>query len=238
MTAESLPHTDQLHPAVHRILLFGGALFGMVALAVLAFAVFQPVQVLPRIRLAPGYSFVRESGERLTSEDLRGQIVLYNFTYTRCPPPCGGLNGTLQEIMARVDAANAARIPFTVVTISLDPAHDTPAQLAVHAQAAGADPARWIFATNPDEELLKQVVGGGFEVFYRPDSAGMVDYEPAFVLVDGWGVIRGEYHYQTLSPDAERIVRHVNVLFDEIENSVGAARYAYEAAHLFLCYAR
>ena len=57
----------------------------IVFLAVGAFVVFQPVQVLPRVRLAPGFTLTDQSGERLTSEDLRGKFVLYSLTYTSCP---------------------------------------------------------------------------------------------------------------------------------------------------------
>ena len=49
---------------------------GVVLLAILsvaAFAVFQPIKVLPRIRLAPGFILTDQDGQRLTNEDLRGQ---------------------------------------------------------------------------------------------------------------------------------------------------------------------
>ena len=61
-------------------------------------------------------------------------------------------------------------------------------------------------------------------------------FDPKFVLVDGWGIIRGEYRYQTITPDTDRILRHIKVLADEVHNSEGAATLAYEAAHYFLCY--
>ncbi|MCS7040866.1 MAG: hypothetical protein NZP34_14765, partial [Caldilineales bacterium] len=61
--------------------------------------------------------------------------------------------------------------------------------------------------------------------------------DPVYILVDGWGIIRREYRYRTLTPDVDRIVRHIGVLAEEVRNSRGAARLAYEAAHLFLCYA-
>lgn len=214
----------------------GFGLIGLLTLAVLLFAIFQPVKVLPRIRLAPGFSLLEAGGDQLTSADLAGQIVLYTFSYTRCPEPCGNTNATLQEILRRVDAQNTSGVPFTLVTISFDPAHDTPQELAAYAAGLGAAPDRWHFATHPDEALLKQLVGGGFEVFYQADSQGGFDFTPTFVLVDGWGIIRGQYAYETLASDADRIARHVGVLLEEIENSQGAARLVYEAAHLFLCY--
>ena len=51
--------------------------------AVLSFSVFQPITVLPRIHLSPGYSLANQSGERRTSEDYRGVVALYGIFYTR-----------------------------------------------------------------------------------------------------------------------------------------------------------
>ena len=64
----------------------------------------------------------------------------------------------------------------------------------------------------------------------------LVAFDPMLVLVDGWGVIRGEYKYQTLTSDADKIVRHLGILGEELRNAKGAASLAYEAAHFFLCY--
>jgi len=51
------------------------------------------------------------------------------------------------------------------------------------------------------------------------------------------GIVRGQYRYETLASDVDRISRHVGVLAEEVQKSTGANRLVYEAAHLFLCYA-
>jgi protein SCO1/2 len=68
----------------------------------------------------------------------------------------------------------------------------------------------------------------------RPD--GSIGFDPGFVIVDGWGVIRGDYRYQTLSDDADKLTRHLGLLATEIRYASGPGAIAYEAAHLFLCY--
>ena len=35
---------------------------------------------------------------------------------------------------------------------------------------------------------------------------------------------------------ADKIIRHLDVLGEELRNATGAATVAYEAAHFFLCY--
>jgi protein SCO1 len=211
-------------------------LLGLLVLAALAFKIFQPVQVVPRIRLAPGFSLIDQDGERLTNEDLRGRFVLYNFIYTRCPEPCGDLNQTMQEIQARINEADLGDIEIQFVSISFDPENDTPEMMREYADSLGADSATWSFATAPDDTLLKAIIGGGFEAYYNQNEDGSFSFDPKFVLVDGWGIIRGEYRYQTQVPDTERILRHIGVLAEEVRNSQGTASLAYEAAHYFLCY--
>jgi protein SCO1/2 len=209
---------------------------GLLVLGAVAFKVFQPVQVVPRIRLAPGFSLINQDGERLTNEDLRGNFVLYNFIYTRCPEPCRDLNQTLREVQSRLGEAELGGIPMKFVSISFDPNHDSPERLKAYGEAQGADFEQWIFATTQNTNLLKQIIGSGFEAYYDQDETGSFTFDSKFVLVDGWGIIRGEYRYQTLTPETDRIIRHISVLANEVKNSQGTATLAYEAAHFFLCY--
>ena len=221
---------------------------GVVALAILifvslfAFAILQPIQVLPRISIGPGFVFRDQNGQRLTSEELRGQFVIYNFTYTSCQTPCPQTGEVMRQIQQRLQNVDTGAIPVRLVTISFDPARDTPEKLAAYATRLGADLSNWRFVTG-EAGLLKQVIGGGFSTYYAPTSGtnggaatGDFVFDPAFVLTDGWGILRAEY--RTAVPDVDMIARDLGLLAQEVRNSRGAARYAYEAAHLFLCYPR
>jgi protein SCO1/2 len=203
-------------------------------LSVVAFAVFQPIKVLPRIGLAPGFSLTDQAGQRLTNEDLRGKIVLYNFSYAGCGAPCEKMDTTMRAVQDGL-AGRAGAAPVSLVTISFDPERDTPAALLAHARQVGADPARWRFAVG-DPPLTKAIVGGGFEAYYEPDGEGGFKFAPTFALVDGWGIIRAQHRNQV--PDPDQILRQIQVVQDEIRQSRGAAKVAYEAAHLFACYAQ
>lgn len=235
MAVKVAPPRERRHVHWHWWWLAAGAA-ALVLVSVLAFAIFKPVKVLPRIRLAPGFILTDQDGQRFTNEDLRGQVVLYNFLYTRCGAACDQPNQTMQNVQSRLDEIDLGNMPVKLVTISFDPAQDLPEVLRAYAQSAGADLQRWRFATG-DPDRLKQIIGDGFEAFYSADDQGGFQFDPTFVLVDGLGIIRGEYHYQVETPDAERILRHIGVLADEVRKSKGANKLIYEAAHLFLCYA-
>ena len=207
----------------------------LVIIAALAFAIFEPIQVLPRIRLAPGYLLTDQSAATLTSEDVRGDIVLYNFGYSGCGDDCAEMNQTMVEIQGRLDEADVGETDVRFITISFDSETDTPPVLQEYADTLDANPENWSFATGEPDHITN-VVKAGFEAYYEEQDDGSFTFDPVFVLVDGWGVIRGEYRYQTNASDTNKILHHLDILGEEIRNANGAATLAYEAAHFFLCY--
>lgn len=197
----------------------------LLALGAMAFAIFQPIQVLPRLRLAPGYAMVDQTGASLTSEDGRGVITLYTFVPLECGDECARVDDTMRSVQRRVAAdVDLGGADFRLVTVVLDPDAD---QAEVAAAAADAD---WPWITGSADQI-ENVVGLGFR--RSPDPA---EFTPSYAIVDGWGMIRGEYRYRTLADDADKLVRHIDVLGGELRNSGGIASFAYGAAHVFQCY--
>lgn len=211
------------------------SVLGLLTLGLFAFVTIRPIQVLPKITLGPGFSLWDAAGETVTNEDMRGSLVLYNFTYLNCQEPCPSSIQTMQEIQSRLDEADTGGIPVRLVTISFDPARDTPAAMQAAVTQLEADPAIWSFLTGAPERL-KWIIGGGFGVFYEEREPGVFKFDPAFMLVDGAGVLRAEY--RTNTPDVERMIRDMHLVAEEVHNRQGVANYAYDAAHLFLCYPR
>ncbi len=223
-------------PLTRRPWFLVAAAFGvLLVLGALWFKIFEPIQVLPRIRLAPGFSLTDQSGAQVTSEDLRGSVVLYTFTYAGCEEPCQAPEPTMAAIRNRIGEVDLGETAVRFVTISFDPENDTPEVLNARAGAMGADGDQWIYATGA-ESLMKPIIGSGFKTYFERRDDGSFAFDPALILVDGWGVVRGEYRYQTRSPDTERVLNHIGILGDEIRNSHGVTGLAYEAAHFFLCY--
>lgn len=210
------------------------ALVILLAVGMMAFAVFQPITVLPRITLAPGFALTDQNGAQVTSEDMRGGITLYNFTYTDCAPPCAQTTPIMADVQSRLDSIDTGDIPVRLVTISFDPS-DSPQRLNAFRQAHGIDDPQWSFLSGAPERV-RWVVGGGFGIYYKERDEGGYTFDPGVMLVDWNGILRAEYISGT--PDVDIILRDINLLVEEVYNSDGAARYAYEAAHLFSCYPR
>lgn len=220
----------------HRTLLIAaGSLVGVLVVLIMAFAVFQPVKVVPRLGLAPGYTLVDQDGRRLTSEDLRGTVTLYTFGYTHCETGCFPTDSVFRGVQDRLDGIARGDMPVRFVTVSFDPARDTPAVLAEAAREAGADPDVWTFATG-EPDALKTLIGTGFEVYYgpHPDDPMAFEYRPGVFIVDGNGILRREYRWGL--PSVDGLLGDLRVLAREVNAAEGAERLAYEAAHLFACY--
>lgn len=227
--------------------------------AVMAFNIFRPIQVLPRVGLGPGFGVVNSTGDRVTNESMRGKIVLYNFTYTHCDGACPRLMEKMQTVYNRLDEVDFGDVNFEMVTITIDPERDTPAVMADYAAQFGVSPEAsaeipWHFTTGPNPELVKIMISSGFDLYHEktPVEGGLPDdydfkFVPMAVLIDGWGIIRAEYRqYEaterlsfsegTTDIDPDIILRDIGLLAQEANYSKGVASAAYEAAHLFACY--
>jgi protein SCO1 len=199
-------------------------------IALLLFVTVQPILVLPRIRLAPGYALVNQAGARVSQDSFLGQIVIYNVATITCDGPCAE-SWTLMASLHRELAQMETDFPVTLVTLSVDPA-DRPERLSHFAAQQGVDLERWhLLSGDPDH--LKYVVGGGFNTYYTHES-GALHLEPSVTIVDGLGIVRASYRANL--PSIETLLRDIDLLLVEARNSTGLTRYAYEAAHLFLCY--
>ena len=84
------------------------------------------------------------SGRVVTGEDLAGRVVIAAFIFTRCPLSCPRISGVMKDLQGRL-----AGTDVLLVSISVDPEHDTPAVLSDYARRFGAVPDRWWFLTGP-----------------------------------------------------------------------------------------
>jgi len=105
--------------------------------------------------LVPDHALVDQTDTPLSMQSLRGHRVALTFMYTRCPLPdfCPLMDKHFADVQAQVKKS-PDMADVQLVSVTLDPAFDTPAVLAEHAKRLGADPARWHFATGSPDEVL------------------------------------------------------------------------------------
>ncbi len=209
-------------------------MLGVLVGAALAFAIIQPIKVLPRIRVAPGYALTDQHDQRFSSETVRGSVTLYSFQPLDCGETCEPIDETLRQVRAQVaDDIDFGDVDFRIVTIALadDP---SAAELAAQAEAVGADGETWRWVGGPID-TVRTVVGAGFRRYLDVQPDGSIDFDHGFAIVDGNGVLRAEHRYETSTEVADDLIRQLDLLASELGQS-GLAGLAYDAAHLFLCY--
>jgi len=162
---------------------------------------------LPSLGVIPGFEMENQTGAAVTSAGLRGKVLIVDFFYATCPTSCPRLNAQMSEL-GRLLKARSRDLPVHLVSITLDPANDTPEVLGKYAAGFGASPSDWSFLSGRDADL-NRVVTKGFKVFFeRTEDLGLgtIMHGEWFVLVDKQGQIRGYYQIG----DAERMDELVN----------------------------
>jgi protein SCO1/2 len=134
---------------------------------------------------APGFSLVDQSGKPVTLASLRGTTLLVDFVYTHCMGPCPILTSKHVELQRALPPETRARTRF--VSITLDPANDTPDALSHYAQQRGADLSDWSFLTGPEADVADVVHRFGVGTLRAPD--GSIDHVVATFVVDRDGRI-------------------------------------------------
>lgn len=140
------------------------------------------------------FTFTERSGEPVSKADLLGEPWVVGFIFTRCAGPCPKVTGQMLKLQESLPDAD-----FRLVTLTVDPDHDTPEKLRQYADFFGADPEKWLFLTGPKEELYRYIG----KTFLMPvqEMTG-ADRLPGFevlhttnlLLVDAKGVVRGKYN--------------------------------------------
>jgi protein SCO1/2 len=111
-------------------------------------AVAEPGALSPN-EPVPDAAFVDQDGRARHFAEWRGSAVAVTFIFTRCPLPdfCPALDRSFARVAGLVRAEPALAAKVRLLTVSLDPAYDTPAVLKNHAARLGADPTLWVYLT-------------------------------------------------------------------------------------------
>ena len=165
---------------------------------------------LPVLGQAPEFSLVDRSGRTITRADLLGEVWVADFVFTRCGGSCPRLTSLLLRLGAELPGLRR-------ISITVDPAHDTPEVLADYARAYSIDDPSWLFLTGPPPRV-RTVVVEGFKLpivdeppheMAHPDEP--ILHSDRFVLVDRQGAIRG-YYEATDPAEYERLRRDIRAL--------------------------
>jgi protein SCO1/2 len=133
------------------------------------------------------FALTNQEGGRVTAETFRGRPLVLTFVFTRCPVPnfCPRISHNFAELQSAIKA-DSALAGTRLLSITLDPAFDTPTVLKAYAGYQQADPAIWTFATGEPAQIdnLTQ----SFGVYVQPE-AGTISHGLATALIGPDGAV-------------------------------------------------
>jgi len=153
----------------------------------------------------PEVSLIDQHGQAISLASLKGKPVLIDFIYTSCASTCPVLTAKIVAVARELGPALNAVI---IVSITLDPEHDGPAQLAVYAESQGADSNSWRFLTGKPADI-DQVLAA-FKLRRMRESDGSIMHSvSAFLLGPDGHQIR---QYNALDVSAKAVAADIDRL--------------------------
>ncbi len=151
----------------------------------------------------PAITLVDQHGHDVALASLKGRPVLIDFIYTTCPGPCPLMTARM-AVVAKLLGPKLGR-QVTLVSITIDPEHDRPAELEKYARARGADEAGWLFLTGTPAQIDRVLALYHLRRMRNPD--GTVNHAAASFLLgpDGHQVRQ----YQPLEVKASAVVADI-----------------------------
>ena len=144
----------------------------------------------------PEFTLTDQTGATVTRETLLGRPFVVAAVFTTCTGPCPRIASEMQTLQAALQDTDAL-----LVSVSVDPAHDSPAVLAEYAEALGARPERWRFLTGAEEAVYRLLREGFWLGVERADDQApfgrQVTHATRLVAVDRAGRIRGWYESES-----------------------------------------
>lgn len=140
---------------------------------------------LPDYGAVPPFTMTDSQGRTFSSSELAGKVWIVDFIYTRCPGPCPLMTAHMHRVQQQV-----ARDPdVELVSISVDPDHDSPAVLNQYAHHFGGPSKDWVFLTGSPSTIHLLA----YQTFHVGDVINKMDHSTRFMLVDKRGHVRGYY---------------------------------------------
>jgi protein SCO1/2 len=132
----------------------------------------------------PDFVLYDQDGRVVDSARFRGRQVMLNFIYSRCPVAnmCPLSTSKMMATQKLARESGVADIEF--VSVTLDPAYDTPGVLREYADARGIDTRNFSFLTGPEAAIRDLLTQFGVIAEFKD---GILNHTLATLLIDGKG---------------------------------------------------
>ena len=136
---------------------------------------------------APKFELTNQDNIKVSNETYKGKVYVLEFFFTTCPSICPKMNLSMLEI----EKTFFGNPNFGIVSITIDPSHDTPQVLKDHAKLLGVKSSNWNFLTG-DKATIMDLSNKGFNLYAGENEkvSGGFEHSGLFALIDKDGNIR------------------------------------------------
>lgn len=177
-----------------RIVLVGGVLFAVILGALVYTSVLGTggEGIRSQARTVGGdFTLTSHTGQRFSSDALKGRPYLVFFGFTQCPDVCPT---TLLEVTNHLKSIDDAGGQIGAAFISVDPERDTPEVLQAYLSSFDS---RIVGLTGPLADVT--AVARKFKAFFAKvptDSGYTIDHTSTVYMMDGRGRLAGSFTFE------------------------------------------
>jgi protein SCO1 len=142
---------------------------------------------LVTIGSAPKFELINQDNLKITNKTFKGKVYVLEFFFSTCPSICPKMNLS----MLAIENKFFGNPNFGIVSITINPEHDTPKVLKSHRESLGVQSSNWHFLTG-DKEYILDLSNKGFNIYAGENSkvSGGFEHSGLFALIDKNGDIR------------------------------------------------
>jgi protein SCO1/2 len=157
----------------------------------------------------PNLTLLDQNAHSFNLDSLKGKYVLINFIYTTCTGTCPMLTSKMASVEKKLAPELGKNV--RLVSITLDPEHDSPAALHKYADEHSANGDEWIFLTGEPVQIDSYLAI--FNIKRTRDTDGSIDHVTTSFLLGPDGRQIRQYDGISVTPatmadDVNRAISH------------------------------
>jgi protein SCO1 len=155
---------------------------------------------------------VDQNGEATSLGDLnKGKIVIADFIFTNCDTVCLPMTANMSKLQKKIAEAGLDG-EVQLVSISVDPEHDTPEVLKEYSGRYEMDDENWSFLTGYSRDEIESFANVSFKTpAAQVEGSNQFVHGTSFYLVSENGVLLKQYEGVS-NPPYEEIIEDIEKL--------------------------
>lgn len=147
----------------------------------------------------PDFHLTNELGQAVSRTTLEGKAFAITFIFTRCPFPtfCPRMTSNFAEVEKKMSQKGGPQ-NWQLLSVSFDPAHDTPSKLLEYGKAQHYDPAHWHFLTG-SENAISELCDAFDQRFWQ--DGGSISHNLRTAVIDAHGRLQKLFTGNDWTPD-------------------------------------